>query len=71
MNPPPGRAQSSLATRRSLLSRLKESNAEESWRQFFDTYWRLIYTTALGAGLTDAEAQEVVQETVLTACEKD
>jgi RNA polymerase sigma-70 factor (ECF subfamily) len=61
---------SSLATRRSLLSRLKETNAEESWRQFFDTYWRLIYTTALSAGLTDAEAQEVVQETVLTVARK-
>jgi len=59
-----------LATRRSLLSRLKESNAEESWRRFFDTYWRLIYTTALSAGLTDAEAQEVVQETVLTVARK-
>ena len=68
---PPGRAQTSLATRRSLLSRLKESNAEESWREFLDTYWRLIYTTALGAGLTDAEAQEVVQETVLTVGQKD
>jgi RNA polymerase sigma factor (sigma-70 family) len=70
MNLKPGRPSSSLATRRSLLSRLKESNAQESWRQFFDTYWRLIYTTALGAGLTDAEAQEVVQETVLTVVKK-
>lgn len=70
MNPAPVRAQSSLATRRSLLSRLKESNAEESWRQFFDTYWRLIYATALNAGLTDWEAQEVVQETVLTVVRK-
>src|SRR5215467_3083584 len=70
MNPAPVRAQSSLATRRSLLSRLKESNAEESWRQFFDAYWRLIYTTALNGGLTDAEAQEVVQETVLTVARK-
>ena len=67
MNLPPGRAQTSLATRRSLLSRLKESNAEKSWRQFFDTYWRLIYTTALGAGLTDVEAQEVVQETLINS----
>jgi RNA polymerase sigma factor (sigma-70 family) len=70
MNRLPGRAQSSLATRRSLLGRLKESNAQESWRQFFDTYWRLIYTTALNAGLTDWEAQEVVQETVLTVVRK-
>src|SRR6266576_154958 len=70
MNPLPGHVQSSLATRRSLLSRLKESNAQVSWRQFFETYWRLIYTTALGAGLTDSEAQEVVQETVLTVVRK-
>ncbi len=70
MNLLPRRAQSSLATRRSLLSRLKESNAEESWRQFFDAYWRLIYATALNAGLTDWEAQEVVQETLLTVARK-
>ena len=70
MNPAGRRTPSSLATRRSLLSRLKESNAQESWREFFDTYWRLIYTTALKAGLTDAEAQEVVQETVLTVVKK-
>jgi RNA polymerase sigma factor (sigma-70 family) len=60
------RVQLSVATRRTLLSRLKQSNAQESWREFFDTYWRLIYATALNAGLTDSEAQEVVQETVLT-----
>ena len=59
-----------MATRRSLLSRLKQSNAQESWREFFDTYWRLIYTAALNAGLTDSEAQEVVQETVLTVLKK-
>jgi RNA polymerase sigma factor (sigma-70 family) len=70
MNPGGLRTQSSLATRRSLLSRLKQSNAQESWREFFDTYWRLIYTTALNAGLTDSEAQEVVQETILTVVRK-
>jgi len=71
MNSGAPRAQSSsLVTRRSLLTRLKESNAQESWREFFDTYWRLIYCTALNAGLTDSEAQEVVQETVLTVVRK-
>src|SRR5437762_190955 len=70
MNSTERRNQSSSATRRSLLSRLKQSNAQESWRQFFDTYWRLIYATALNAGLTDWEAQEVVQETVLTVVRK-
>jgi RNA polymerase sigma factor (sigma-70 family) len=70
MNSAERRNQSSLATRRSLLSRLKQSNAQESWREFFDTYWRLIYSTALSAGLTDSEAQEVVQETLLTVVKK-
>jgi RNA polymerase sigma factor (sigma-70 family) len=70
MNSVERHTQSSLATRRSLLSRLKQSNAQESWREFFDTYWRLIYSTALNAGLTDSEAQEVVQETVLTVVRK-
>ncbi len=32
---------------------------------FFDTYWRLIYSVALKAGLTQVEAEEVVQETII------
>lgn len=55
-----------LPTRRTLLSRLKDWNDQESWREFFDTYWRLIHSTARRAGLSESEAQEVVQETVLT-----
>jgi RNA polymerase sigma-70 factor (ECF subfamily) len=54
-----------IPTRLSLLSRLKDWNDQEGWKTFFDTYWRLIYKTALKAGLTDAEAQDVVQDTVL------
>jgi RNA polymerase sigma-70 factor (ECF subfamily) len=49
----------------SLLSRLKNWEDDESWRVFFDTYWRLIYAVALKSGLTDAEAQDVVQETII------
>jgi RNA polymerase sigma factor (sigma-70 family) len=55
-----------IPTRQSLLSRLKDRDDQESWKVFFDTYWRLIYRAALRAGLTDAEAQDVVQETVLS-----
>jgi len=32
---------------------------------FFDTYWRLIYCVATRSGLTETEAQDVVQETVI------
>src|SRR5690349_3903919 len=58
-------ATATIATRESLLSRLKNSEDHESWRQFFDIYWKLIYSVALRAGLTETEAQEVVQDTVV------
>ena len=32
----------SIPTRQSLLARLKDVADQESWREFFDTYWRLI-----------------------------
>lgn len=53
-----------IATRESLLSRLRQSE-NDGWREFFDTYWKLIYYSALRHGLSDAEAQEVVQETMI------
>ena len=55
-----------IPTRASLLRRLKDWQDEASWKVFFDTYWRLIYNAAIKAGLSDAEAQDVVQETVIT-----
>lgn len=54
-----------IPTRRSLLNRLKNWEDQDSWEDFFNTYWRLIYRTALRAGLSDVEAQDVVQETVI------
>lgn len=54
-----------IPTRRSLLSRLKDWEDNESWRDFFDTYWKLIHNFALQRGLSHEEAQEVVQETVV------
>lgn len=54
-----------IPTRYSLLSRLQDWGDQESWREFFDTYWRLIYTVALKSGLSESEAQDVVQETVI------
>jgi RNA polymerase sigma-70 factor (ECF subfamily) len=55
-----------IPTRESLLSRLKDWGDQEGWRVFFETYWKLIYNSAIKAGLTDAEAQDVVQETVIS-----
>ena len=38
-------------TRHSLLTRLKDWDDDKSWREFFDTYWKLIYSVALKSGL--------------------
>jgi RNA polymerase sigma factor (sigma-70 family) len=56
----------SLPTRQSLLGRLRNWGDSDSWRVFFDTYWRLIYNVARKSGLSDDQAQEVVQETVIS-----
>jgi RNA polymerase sigma factor (sigma-70 family) len=55
-----------LATRRSLVERLADWGDQLRWQEFFDTYSKLIYSAARQSGLTDTEAQEVVQETVIT-----
>jgi len=55
-----------LPTRRSLLDRLKDWTDNTSWQVFFDTYWRLIYRVALKAGLNESEAEEVVQQTMIS-----
>jgi len=59
-----------LPTRQSLLSRLRDWNDQESWKAFFDAYWRLIYNAAIKAGLTDSEAQDAVQETLISVMKK-
>lgn len=59
-----------LPTRQTLLERLKELGDDDSWRDFFNTYWTLIYEVALKSGLTETEAEEVVQETVISVARK-
>src|SRR5215510_6020274 len=59
-----------IPTRKSLLNRLKDWEDQESWQDFFDTYWKLIYGVAAKAGLSDDEAQEVVQETIIRVARK-
>lgn len=55
-----------LPTRRSLLHRLQDRQDQASWQEFFDTYWRLIYSVAVKAGLSPVEAEDAVQETVIS-----
>jgi len=62
-DPSPG--DDSLATRASLLGRLKNWEDARSWEEFAQTYSRLIRAVALKAGLTETEAKDVEQETLL------
>ena len=59
-----------IPTRHSLISRLKDWDDQESWKEFFDTYWKLLYSVALKSGLSDAEAQDVVQDTIVAVAKK-
>jgi RNA polymerase sigma factor (sigma-70 family) len=59
-----------LPTRQSLLSRLKDWDDQESWREFFDAYWRLIHGLGMKCGLTESEAQDAVQETMLSVAKQ-
>jgi len=63
-------ADDSLLTRRTLLSRLRNLDDQESWRTFFDLYWRLLYNVARKSGLDDPGAQEIVQDTVIAVARK-
>src|SRR5215471_21156064 len=54
-------------TRPTLLGRLKDTQDQASWQEFHDIYAKLIRGFCLKAGLTADEAQEVVQETMISA----
>jgi RNA polymerase sigma factor (sigma-70 family) len=61
----PAHRDDSLATRASLLGRLKNWEDEESWQEFVDTYSKLIIGVAVQSGLSECEAKDVEQETLL------
>lgn len=54
------------ATRQSLLTRLKDHADHEGWQRFFDTYGGVIHGLAIKAGLTATEAEEALQETLVS-----
>lgn len=58
------------ATRSSLIHRLHDWSDHGSWQDFFDTYWKLLYAVALKAGLSETEARDVVQETVVAVAKQ-
>jgi len=62
--------ESSLATRPSLLARLKDWSQQTAWREFDHDYAPLLRNVARKAGLSDAEADEVAQETLIAVAKK-
>jgi RNA polymerase sigma factor (sigma-70 family) len=58
-------SKSSLATRPSLLARLKDWGQQTAWREFDHKYSPLIRNVARKAGLTAVEGDEVAQETLI------
>lgn len=59
-----------VPTRATLLHRLKDWRDQPSWQDFFDTYWKLIYSMAMKSGLDESEARDVVQETMLSVAKQ-
>lgn len=55
-----------LPTRQSLIDRLTDKDDQRRWHEFFCTYRNLIWNAARRAGLREAEAEDVVQETLIT-----
>jgi len=53
-------------TRKSLIARLDNWEDQKTWDEFYQIYWRLIYSVAVKAGLRSEEAFDCVQETILS-----
>jgi RNA polymerase sigma-70 factor (ECF subfamily) len=68
-NPEPAFA-ANVPTRESLLRRVCDWTDDASWQEFFDIYWKVIYALAIRAGLTECEAEEVVQATMIAVAKK-
>ena len=60
----------SFSTRRSLVDGLANWADRRHWQELDRTYSKLIYNFARRAGLTDAEAQDALQETLLTVARR-
>lgn len=60
----------STPTRHTLLRRIRNWTDQQSWEDFFNAYSKLIYEFARKAGLNEAEAQDVVQETITTVAKQ-
>lgn len=55
----------SLQTRASLLSRVRHPHDQRGWEEFYGRYRGLIVGLARRGGLTDSDAQDALQETMI------
>lgn len=58
------------ATRRSLLTRLKDLGDSQGWQRFSDTYSGVIRSLAVKAGCTATEADEALQESLISVAKE-
>lgn len=59
-----------LPTRASLLERLKDPDDQQSHEEFYAMYRNLVYGVAMKYGLSDADAQDIIQETMRSVTPK-
>jgi RNA polymerase sigma factor (sigma-70 family) len=57
-------------TRRSLLTRLKNWDDQQGWREFMDKYGGFIFGLARKSGLSPEEAEDVVQDVLVSVAKK-
>ena len=54
-----------ITTNETLLQRVKNMDSHDAWKEFFDAYWGPIIRYCRKLGLSDAQAEEVLQETMV------
>lgn len=57
-------------TSESLLERVRDWDDAASWRQFFTTYHRVIFSLASKSGLNATEAEDVAQSTLIAVADR-
>ena len=55
-----------IDTNETLLDRLKAEDAHDAWKEFYHLYWGAILRYGKKLGLTQHQAEEVLQETMVT-----
>jgi len=51
-----------LPTQEGLIARIRNSDADDAWQEFYETYCRVIYSYARRYGLSRDDAEDIVQE---------